>query len=184
MANLFDLAKGLPAWLILGFGMLTGGLRTARSFIYEHTIGYVIARISVSLTVKDNDHRDAYIWLNSWVENNLRTRKINSLLLRTHQDYDESPQGDNLQFQLIPGYGTYYLKYRKRLMMVEHRKENHSGSRHSGPHHSVELQIWFTQDRRRLLDIIAEAKQAMSSRDRLVSNNSGLAPTVIGMAAR
>lgn len=49
--NIFELAKGLPPWVILSFGVVTGSLRTAWSFIYEHTIGYAMTRVSLSLTV-------------------------------------------------------------------------------------------------------------------------------------
>ena len=104
--NIFELAKGLPPWVILGFGVVTGSLRTAWSFIYEHTIGYAMLRVSLSLTVEDVEHKEAYLWLSHWVENNLRHRRINSLLLRKRED-DENCSEEGPQLRLIPEYGTY-----------------------------------------------------------------------------
>jgi chaperone BCS1 len=160
MNNIFELAKGLPSWAILGFGVITGSLRSVWSFIYEHTIGYAMTRVSLSLTVEDIEHRDAYMWLSYWVENNLRNRRINSLLLRRHEDNDDHwPQGST-QFQLIPEYGTYYMKYKKRLMVIEHRKENQTNTSRAQPMHYMRLQIWLSWDRNVILDIIQEAKAA------------------------
>lgn len=158
--NIFELAKGLPPWVILGFGVLTGSLRTAWSFIYEHTIGYVMTRISLSLTVEDVEHNEAYLWLNHWVENNLRNRRINSLLLRKLEDNAGYYTKEDPQFQLIPEYGTYYMKYKKRLMIVEHRKDSQPNMTQARPTHYMRLQIWLSWDRNMMLGIIQEAKAA------------------------
>ncbi len=158
--NLFELAKGLPPWVILGFGVVTGSLRTAWAFIYEHTIGYSITRVSLSLTVEDVEHKEAYVWLSHWVENNLRNRRINSLLLRKHDDDDDDSMKEGLQFRLIPEYGTYYMKYRKRLMVIGHRKDSQPNVTRARPTHYMRLQIWFASDRNIMLDIIREAKLA------------------------
>lgn len=161
MANhIFELAKGLPSWVILGFGVVAGGLRTAWSFIYEHTIGYAMTRVSISLTVEDLEHREAYLWLNYWVESNLRNRRINSLLLRKHEDHDDYGPKDVSQFQLIPEYGTYYMKYKKRLMVIEHRKDSQPNMTPARPTHYMRLQIWLSWDRNMILDILQEAKSA------------------------
>src|ERR1700761_9545412 len=100
--NIFELAKGLPPWAILGFGIVTGSLRTVWSFIYEHTIGYAMTRVSLSLTIEDVEHKEAYVWLSHWVEANLRRRRINSLLLRKQDDEDDCCSSHRTQFQLIP----------------------------------------------------------------------------------
>jgi chaperone BCS1 len=157
--NLFEAAKGLPPWVILGFGVITGSLRTAWSFLYEHTIGYAVARVCLSLTVEDVEHREAYLWLNYWVESNLRNRRINSLLLRTHEDDDDDSSSDP-GLRLIPAYGTYYMKYKKRLMVIEHRKDNQPNMTRGRPTHFMRLQIWFSRDRNILLDILRDAKVA------------------------
>jgi chaperone BCS1 len=157
--NIFEIAKGLPPWVILGFGVATGSLRSAWSFIYGHTIGYVLRRLSLSLMVEDVEHREAYLWLNCWVESNLRKRRINSLLLRKREDdlYSSQPAK---QFQLIPEYGTYYMKYKKRLMVIEHRKDSETNTNRPRPLHSMRLQIWFSWDRNVMFDIIEEARTA------------------------
>ena len=160
VANLFKLAEGLPPWLILGFGVVAGGLRTAWSFIYEHTVGYAMTRVSLSLTVEDVEHRQAYLWLSHWVENSLRNRRINSLLLRKHENDDDDSSKECEQFRLIPEYGTYYMKYKKRLMVIEHRKDSQQIMTRMRPTHSLRMQIWLTWDRNLMLDIIREAKVA------------------------
>lgn len=158
VANMLDLAKELPPWVMLGLGFITGGLRAVWCFLYEHTIGYVITRVSISLTVEDVEHRDAYLWLSCWVEKNLRGRKVNSLLLRAREndsDYDSAPRSE---FEVIPEYGTYYLMYKRRLMMVEHRKEAQPNLNQRRPTRSIKLQIWFSWDRNMLLGILQEAR--------------------------
>lgn len=158
--NIFELAKGLPPWVILGFGVVTGSLRTAWSFLYEHTIGYAMTRVSLSLTVEDVEHKEAYLWLSHWVENNLRNRRINSLLLRKYADDDDDSSKESPQFRLIPEYGTYYMKYKKRLMVVEHHKDSQPNMTRARPAHYMRLQIWLASDRNIILDIIREAKAA------------------------
>lgn len=158
--NLFELAKGLPPWVILGFGVVTGSLRTAWAFIYEHTIGYAITRVTLSLTVEDVEHREAYVWLSHWVENNLRNRRINSLLLRKHDDDEDDSTKEGPEFRLIPEYGTYYMKYKKRLMVIEHRKDSQLDMARTRRTHYMRLQIWLASDRNIMLDIIREAKAA------------------------
>jgi mitochondrial chaperone BCS1 len=161
MANtLFEFAKGLPPWAILGFGVVTGSLRSAWSFIYEHTIGYVMVRVSLSLTVEDVEHREAYLWLSHWVERNLHHRRINSLLLRKPADDEDNTAKAGPQFRLIPEYGTYYMTYRKRLMMVEHSKESQPNMTRMRPTHMMRLRIWLAWDRNTLFDILREAKTA------------------------
>lgn len=160
MANsIFELAKGLPPWVILALGVATGSLRAVWSFIYEHTIGYAMTRVSLSLTVEDVEHREAYLWLNYWVESNLRNRRINSLLLRKHEDDEDHCAKECPQFQLIPEYGTYYMKYKKRLMVIEHRKDNQPNMNRMRPmHYYMRLQIWLSWDRNMIFDILREAK--------------------------
>lgn len=161
MANsLFEVVKGLPPWVILALGMVTGSLRAVWAFVYEHTIGYAMTRVSLSLTVEDVEHREAYLWLNYWVESNLRNRRINSLLLRKHEDEEEHCAKEGPQFQLIPEYGTYYMKYKKRLMVIEHRKDNQPNMSRMRPMHYMRLQIWLSWDRNMILDILQEAKAA------------------------
>jgi mitochondrial chaperone BCS1 len=157
-ANMLDLAKELPPWVMLGLGIVTGGLRAAWCFLYEHTIGYAITRVSISLTVEDVEHRDAYLWLSCWVEKNLRGRKVNSLLLRTQENDGDYGFARQPEFEVIPEYGTYYLMYKRHFMMAEHRKEAQPHINQRRPTRSIRLQIWLSWDRNMLLDILQEAK--------------------------
>ena len=157
-ANMLDLAKELPPWVMLGLGFITGGLRAAWCFLYEQTIGYAITRVSISLTVEDAEHRDAYLWLSCWVEKNLRGRKVNSLLLRTRQNDSEHDCAPPSEFEVIPEYGTYYLMYKGHLMMAEHRKEAQPDINRTRPMRWIRLQIWLSWDRNVLLSILHEAR--------------------------
>lgn len=162
MLNIFDVAKGLPPWLILGFGVVTGSLRSAWSFFYAHTIGYAVTRLTLSLTVEDSEYRRAYLWLSHWVESQLRNRRVNSLLLRKTESRGEHEASEQASYRLIPEYGTYYMKWKRRLMIVTHSKESHapSMSRPQQQSHTMRVQIWLAWDRSLLLDIIREAKEA------------------------
>lgn len=134
------------------------------SFVYQHTIGYAITRISIALTVEDVEHRDAYLWLSCWVEQHLRGRKVNSLLLRANHRERSAESGEDQAFDMIPEYGSYYLLYQGRLMMVEHRKEQHPDLHRGRPMHWIRIQLWFCWDRRVLLGILREAEQDYESR--------------------
>ena len=166
--NIFELAKGLPPWVFLGFGLVTGSLKTAWSFVYEHTIGYAMTRVSLSLTVEDVEHKEAYLWVSHWVENHLRRRRINSLLLRKHQDHDEDLAKEGPHFQLIPEYGTYYMKYKKRLMVIEHRKDSQPITTRMRSTHYIRLQIWLARDRNIILDILREARAAYEDSEPII----------------
>lgn len=161
MANIIDIARALPPWAILAFGVVTGSLRTAWSFLYAHTIGYAVTRVTLSLTVEDIEYRRAYLWLSHWVESNLRNRRVNSLLLRKAEVRSEAEAHEQPAFRLIPEYGTYYMKWKRRLMVVTHSKESQQMNM-SRPQqaHTMRIQIWLARDRSLLLDIIREAKEA------------------------
>lgn len=153
-----DFAKQFAPWLTLALGVVMGGLRAAWSFVYEHTIGYAITKISLSLTVEDMEHRDAYVWLSYWVEKNLRGRKVNSLLLRTRKNEDSAAPASAGGFEVIPEYGTYYLTHAGRLMTVEHHKEQQSHGHHWWSSHSIRLRVWLSRDRNLILDILEDAR--------------------------
>lgn len=157
-SSVVDIAKQFAPWLTLGLGVLMGGLRTAWSFVYEHTIGYAVTRISLSLTVEDMEHRDAYVWLSYWVEKNLRGRKVNALLLRTCKNEDVVSPASAGGFEVIPEYGTYYLTHAGKLMTVEHHKEQQSQGHRWWSSHSIRLRVWLSRDRNMILDILEEAR--------------------------
>lgn len=162
--NILHLVNELPPWAVLGLGIITGGLRAAWSSIYGHTIGYVLTRVSISVTVEDAEHRDAYVWLSCWVEKSLRGRKVNSLLLRTPENKDESVSGRPSGYDVIPEYGTYYLMHKRHLMVVEHCKEAQTNLNQRRPTRSIRLQIWLSWDRNMILDILGEARASYEQR--------------------
>lgn len=162
--SLFEFAKDLPPWVVLVFGVFAGGLRTAWSFVYEHTVGYLVNRVTISLTVEDIASRDAYVWLSCWAERHLRGRKVNSLLLRLRADDLEPSPGPGGAFDMMPAYGTYYLLYRRRLMTVSHWKTSDADFRRGAPIHTIRLQIWLCWDRTVLLSILEEARSQYEAR--------------------
>lgn len=103
------------------------------------------------------EHRDAYVWLSYWVEQNLRGRKVNSLLLRPCKSED-SVGSPGAGFEVIPEYGTYYLTHAGRLMTVEHHKEQQTHGHHWHSSHSIRLRVWLSRDRKLILNILNEAR--------------------------
>jgi mitochondrial chaperone BCS1 len=158
-SGIVDFTRQFAPWLTLGLGVLMGGVRAAWSFVYEHTIGYAITKVSLSLTVEDTEHRDAYTWLSYWVETNLRGRKINALLLRARNDEDSVDGASAAGYQVIPEYGTYYLTYAGRLMTVEHRKEQQDHQHSWRSNHSIRLRVWLSRDRELMMDILEQARE-------------------------
>lgn len=153
------LLKTIPPWAILGLGAVMGSLKSIWNFVYDHTIGYLINLISLSMTVEDIEHRDAYIWMSQWLERSLKTRGINALLLRRSQasSDDSGPDAHDKDYSLIPEYGTYYMRFHGFPMMVTHWKEEQQtpGSRKM---HSIYFQVWFTRKRQLMLDLLAQAR--------------------------
>src|SRR4051794_30128324 len=159
-SNVVDFVSQFAPWLTLALGVFMGGLRTAWAFVYEHTIGYAITRISLSVTVEDMEHRDAYVWLSYWVEKNLRGRKVNSLLLRAGRNEECAGPPSAGSFEVIPEYGTYYLTHAGRFMTVEHHKEQQSQGHRWWSSHSIRLRVWLSCDRKLILDILEEARRS------------------------
>lgn len=163
MGTFFDFARELPPWVVLALGVIAGGLRSMWAFLYQHTIGYAITRVTISLSVEDMENPDAYMWLSCWVERSLRGRRVNSLLLRAQRHQEDSEEDAPPRFQMIPEYGTYYLLYQRRLMTVSHWKSSSPemlGSRAMRPMRSIRLQIWLCWNRDILLRILEEAQAA------------------------
>src|SRR3569833_3419337 len=153
-----DFAKYFAPWLTLALGVVMGCLRSVWSFIYQLTSGYAITKISLSVTVEDMEHREAYVWLSYWVEKNLRNRKVNALLLRICEEDESADPANETGFDVKPEYGTYYLKHAGRLVTVEHEKERLTSAHHWRSAHSIRLRIWLSRNRVLILDILEEAR--------------------------
>ncbi len=160
-SNLSSFAHSIPPWAILGLGALMGSVRAVWDFIYSHTIGYLVNKVSLTLTVEDTEHREAYAWLSQWLEANLRTRGVNSLLLRRHES-DENVPGEKPEhaYSLIPYYGTYYMRWGGLPMIVNHWKEEGDKSMSMmRKMHTINFQVWCTRKRQLLLDLLTEARE-------------------------
>lgn len=154
------LFKGIPTWALLVLGAVAGSLKSVWNFVYEHTIGYFLNLISVNLSVEDTEHRDAYIWLSHWIEHNLKKRGISSLLLRRSlatQD-DNNVYAKDSDYTLIPHYGTYYMWFDGKPMVVTHWRDDQQQMPGMRKMHSFEIQLWFTRKRKPLLDLLEKAR--------------------------
>lgn len=110
--------------------------------------------------MEDIEHKQAYLWASHWVEGNLRNRRVNSLLLRKHEARNETEPYQDGSYRLIPEYGTYYMGWKKRLMVISHSQETQPNPARPKQAHTMRIQIWLAWARSLLLDIIAEAKDA------------------------
>jgi chaperone BCS1 len=155
------LFHGIPTWALLVLGGLAGSLKTVWGFLYDHTIGYLINLVSVNLSVEDTEHRDAYIWMSHWIENHLRKRGISSLLLRrsvaTRNNSD--PNASDADYTLIPHYGTYYMMFDGKPMVITHWRDDTTQTPGMRKMHSFEVQLWFSRKRKVLLDLLEQAKR-------------------------
>lgn len=160
-----SLLKTLPPWMLLGAGVFFGWLKSFWSTVYNHTAGYAVRKMHVLLLIEDTEHSDAYRWVTMWAEQRLREKRISSVLLRRKRDSDEYGKEDGA-FELIPAYGTYYLWWKRRyLMVLEHEKQKTGGNDSDSPirssgkiPHTFSISVWGTLDRNVLLEVLLEAK--------------------------
>jgi chaperone BCS1 len=162
--------KAVPPWAILGVGVVTGGLKSAWDFIYKHTIGWAINKVSLTITVEDNDDPEAYAWVSHWVEKHLKTRGISALLLRRNKERSEDGPPSSRKhhvsgpgYSLIPAYGTYYMRWKNKLpMIIDHWPDEATPAGAAAgttkKMHWVRIQVWFTRRREIIMDILAEAQ--------------------------
>ena len=162
----------MPPWVMLGLGGALGWVRNFWTMIYQRTIGQVTRRISVSVTVEEMDHTEAWVWLQYWAEKRLRERRISTLLLRRatvdQQSNCDKPLGFQERdsgYELVPAYGVYPFKWRNRYLLIFNSGKDEPTAQTSGgsqtfniPRRRVTPTIWGTRDRNLLLDIIAEAR--------------------------
>jgi chaperone BCS1 len=89
--------------------------------------------------------------------------------MQQHEGDPGSEKGTG--FEVIPEYGTYYLIYKRHLMLVEHRKEVQTKSSQSRPLRTLRLQIWLSWNRDLILEILEEARSSYEqSRSRRVEH--------------
>lgn len=145
-----------PPWIILAAGFAAGYVKAIWRFFYDHTIGHIMNRISLLLSIEDFEHWDAYTWLNFWAEKHLRDRHISSLLLQRRETHWDDDDDDLVPFGLIPHYGTYYMRWKGRPLVITHSKE--TGDGRLKPLRTFSVRLWFCSDRALLLDILEQAR--------------------------
>lgn len=166
--------QSFPPWILLAGGAALGWLRNFWNWLYNHSIGMLVRRVTVSVEVEEYEHAEAYIWLQFWVEQKLNERRVSALLLRKKgrsrqkifetADYDGS--SDETAYELVPAYGVYPFIWRSRYLIVfsslsETPTGNASLSDTLGPpRRKSTLTIWGTRDRNLLLELLSEASSA------------------------
>lgn len=156
-----------PPWLILVGGAALGWLRNFWSKVYGATVGQVVQRISVSITVEETDHPEAWIWLQMWAEERLRRRRIASVQLhkKTRRAVDTPEKAvaadTDSEYELVPSPGSYPMIWRRRLVIFASLQDDKTPAAGGGffrPRRRVILVIWGTKDRNLLLDLLREAE--------------------------
>ena len=161
MTSITTMAKSFPPWMILGLGFVVGYVKSAWNFVYGHTVGLAIKKMCVALVIEEIDHYEAFVWLNLWMEKNLKKRRIASLRIEKKNYKDEENDRD---FELLPAYGFYWFLWnRKILTFYSEKQENSQGNTYNGSagalKRTITLNVWGTRDRSVLLDVILEAKK-------------------------
>lgn len=156
-----ELIHSIPPWVMLGLGLLAGCLKSAWNFIYQHTVGHVLKKVSLTLSVEDNGYRDAYDWLNSWVEERLKKQGIHSVILR-YRDEEKN-------HFMVPDYGTYYLKWSAWQPMIVTHTVSDKGAEGRRPIHKISITIYLCRNRAVLEEILQEAKSQHHGLDQRLS---------------
>jgi mitochondrial chaperone BCS1 len=151
----------LPPWLLVFFGGVVGILTSVWRWIYQHTLGALARRISVSVLVEEFEHSDAWLWLSFWAHKRLATRRLSSFILQRGDLEGMGP------YHLLPGYGEYFFRFERLLAVFSSTKEKEEGPGDGAsngtfrfrPQRSLRLTLWGTTNHRHILSIIAQARQ-------------------------
>jgi mitochondrial chaperone BCS1 len=157
------LIKDSP-WILLVGGAALGWLRNFWSLLYGYSIGYFVRKLHVSIAVEEHETEEAYMWIALWAEKRIREKRITDLMLRRKRTLDGT------DYQAIPRYGTYYLRFQRRYLLIfTSDKESGTTPGASGgvaegassffrPRRTISISIWGTLDRQIITDLIAEAR--------------------------
>lgn len=151
--------KSFPPWLLLGGGMVVGWLKGFWQFFYDHTIGWLSNKCKVELVIEEQDHMEAFVWVNMWMEKNLRKKRIAKLRLQKKTDQSEKEREDKA-FELLPSYGFYWLWWKYKLLTFYSEKKEASGADYNNKKliRTITLELWGTRNRDLLMEIVLEAK--------------------------
>lgn len=164
------LVSGLPPWLLLGVGFVSGWLKSFWNFFYSHTIGWMSNKIKVELVVEEQDHLEAFIWVNLWMEKKLREKHVSRLRLqRKSSKTDGNSDGGTKEksFEFLPSYGFYWIFWKKRLLTFNSEKKESSGGGFYDNNkllRTITLELWGTRNRDLLNEIVLEAKTEFESK--------------------
>lgn len=175
------LLNGVPPWLLIVSGTALGWVRNFWNRIYNATLGQVVRRISVSLTVEEDDFPEAYMWLAAWAEERLRRRSLSALRLQraimAGGSQGESPEklGETRprsipDWELLPANGTYPMRWRGCLLIFHNGSDEQAapaanpGAGFFRPRRKISMAIWGTRQRQLLLDLLAEAREEWERR--------------------
>lgn len=150
-----------PPWFLLAGGAALGWLKNFWSYVYSHTIGYVIRKVSISISVEESETEEPYVWLVLWAEKRIREKRVTDLLLRRKNTVD------GVDYLAIPHYGTYYLRFKKRYLLIFTSSKDQGGQPSIGgidtrlfrPRRSINITVWGTLDRAVVTDLLEEAKK-------------------------
>jgi len=162
ITNLAALSKSLPVWLVLGGGMALGWVKSFWNNVYDHSVGFLVRKIHVSVTVEETETPEAYNWLNLWAECRIRAKKITDLRLQLVESHDDDRATQ--AYRAIPHYGTYFLTFKKRYLLVfTSMKEGNAtpGADKMSifkPQRTVKVAIWGTRDRKVIDELLEEAR--------------------------
>lgn len=156
--NWHSLDQTFPPWLLLVGGATLGWLKNFWSTVYDHTFGFFVRKLYVALSVEESETEEPYLWLSLWAEKRIREKKITDLLLRRHIEREA------VTYRAVPHYGTYYLRFRKRYLLVFNSTKE-QGSTPDGhsmsflrPRRAITISIFGTLKRSVITDLIDEAK--------------------------
>jgi hypothetical protein len=151
--------NSIPTGLLVGGGIALGWIRGIWRGIWDHSFGYIIRKLHIAVSIEESETEEAYKWLNLWAEKRIREKKITDLRLYTVQSEKECRA-----YEAVPNYGTYYLRYRQRYLLVfSSEKEKTDGSPQSDqmgrirPRRSVRIAVWGTLDRNIIHELLDEA---------------------------
>ncbi len=154
-----SVVSGLPPWLLLGSGMAMGWLKSFWQFFYDHTIGWLSNKCKVELVIEEQDHLEAFVWVNMWMEKNLRKKKISKLRLQKKTDQTDKDREDKA-FEFLPSYGFYWIWWKYKMLTFHSEKKESSGADYNNKKliRTITLELWGTRNRDLLTEIVLEAK--------------------------
>jgi len=156
------LMKDSP-WLLVVGGVALGWLRNFWSLVYNYSIGYFLRKLHVAVAVEEHETEEAYMWIALWAEKRIREKRITDLMLRRKRTID------GMDYQTIPRYGTYYLRFKQRYLLIFTSDKEASAPGTPGaiaegatslfrPRRTIQVSIWGTLDRQIITDLLDEAR--------------------------